>query len=100
MPIRFFCIRCGQRLSIGTRKAGQATACPKCAAEVTVPHPLAAGPVPAPSGTLQQPGPSVPPPPEPQGAPRGAVALVCLLVVLAAAGLLVSSSLPSGGTPA
>lgn len=39
MPIRFVCSQCGQRLSVGSHKAGKTAACPKCKASITVPAP-------------------------------------------------------------
>ena len=38
MPIKFLCDHCGQRLSIGTRMSGRQVHCPKCQAEILVPH--------------------------------------------------------------
>ncbi|MBN1909824.1 MAG: hypothetical protein JW818_08810 [Pirellulales bacterium] len=38
MPIRFLCTSCGQRLSIGSRKAGARIECPTCGEEQTVPE--------------------------------------------------------------
>jgi hypothetical protein len=51
MPIRFLCTHCGQRLSVGTQKAGQTATCPKCKASITVPtlpdeQPILAGAAP------------------------------------------------------
>jgi hypothetical protein len=37
MPIRFACSHCGQRLSVGSHKAGKLAACPKCKSTITVP---------------------------------------------------------------
>src|SRR5436190_20876721 len=39
MPIRFVCSHCGQRLSVGSHKAGKTAACPKCQESITVPLP-------------------------------------------------------------
>jgi hypothetical protein len=39
MPIRFVCSHCGQRLSVGSHKAGKTAACPKCRSSITVPIP-------------------------------------------------------------
>lgn len=39
MPIRFACSHCGQRLSVGSHKAGKTAACPKCKSSITVPIP-------------------------------------------------------------
>src|SRR6188768_2210882 len=44
MPIRFACSHCGQRLSVGSHKAGKSAACPKCKSSITVPIPLAEPP--------------------------------------------------------
>lgn len=41
MPIRFHCSHCGQRLSVGSHKAGKTAACPKCKESVTIPAPAA-----------------------------------------------------------
>jgi len=43
MPIRFYCHRCQQLLSIGTRKAGTQIACPNCGAPQLVPEEPAGG---------------------------------------------------------
>jgi len=37
MPIRFACSTCGQRLSVGSQKAGTSAVCPKCKATITIP---------------------------------------------------------------
>jgi DNA-directed RNA polymerase subunit RPC12/RpoP len=39
MPIRFVCEHCGQRLSVGTDKAGARAKCPKCKGPILVPTP-------------------------------------------------------------
>lgn len=44
MPIRFACTHCGQRLSVGSHKAGKTAACPKCKSSITVPVPEPAPP--------------------------------------------------------
>jgi len=41
MPIRFTCPHCRQKLSVAERKAGTATACPRCHGTLTVPEPPA-----------------------------------------------------------
>src|SRR5262245_16984282 len=38
MPIKFYCDHCGQKMSIGSRKAGAAVNCPRCQKQVTVPN--------------------------------------------------------------
>jgi hypothetical protein len=38
MPIRFACPTCGQRLSVGSHKAGKSAVCPKCKANVAIPQ--------------------------------------------------------------
>ena len=38
MPIRFQCGECGQKLSVGSKKAGARVKCPKCAKVVEVPQ--------------------------------------------------------------
>lgn len=38
MPIRFTCHHCQQRLSVGSRKAGQEVHCPNCRRALVVPH--------------------------------------------------------------
>jgi len=37
MPIRFACKHCGQKLSVGSHKAGQKASCPRCKESVRVP---------------------------------------------------------------
>lgn len=37
MPIKFYCKKCGQRLSITSKKAGKAVACPACKSRITIP---------------------------------------------------------------
>jgi phage FluMu protein Com len=37
MPIRFVCTHCGQKLSVGSHKAGQKANCPRCKETVRVP---------------------------------------------------------------
>src|SRR5687767_13933737 len=37
MPIRFVCNHCGQKLSVGSHKAGQKANCPRCKESVRVP---------------------------------------------------------------
>ena len=37
MPIRFSCTTCGQRLSVGERKAGERATCPKCKTALLIP---------------------------------------------------------------
>src|SRR4051794_12570675 len=39
MSIRFACNQCGQRLSVGSHKAGKSASCPKCKASIVVPTP-------------------------------------------------------------
>ena len=43
MPIRFQCSDCGQKLSVGSKKAGARVKCPKCSKVVTVPSPEPVG---------------------------------------------------------
>ena len=38
MPIKFYCIKCGQRLSIASNKAGKLISCPACHNKVSIPH--------------------------------------------------------------
>ena len=40
MPIRFTCAYCNQKLSVGSRKAGQQALCPKCQRTVKIPAAL------------------------------------------------------------
>jgi hypothetical protein len=49
MPIRFACTHCGQKLSVGSHKAGQKANCPRCKQTVRVP-----GEVSKPSRALAQ----------------------------------------------
>ena len=44
MPIRFACEHCGQRLSVGSKKAGARAKCPKCKEKVTIPEDQAESP--------------------------------------------------------
>ncbi|MEQ8638149.1 biopolymer transporter ExbD [Gimesia maris] len=37
MPIKFYCKKCGQRLSITSKRAGKAVACPACRSRITIP---------------------------------------------------------------
>lgn len=37
MPIKFYCKKCGQRLSISSKKSGKAVACPACKSRITIP---------------------------------------------------------------
>ena len=37
MPIRFACEKCGQRLSVSTKRGGQKAKCPKCYSVLTIP---------------------------------------------------------------
>ncbi|WP_417383243.1 biopolymer transporter ExbD [Gimesia sp.] len=37
MPIKFYCKKCGQRLSITSKKAGKSVACPACRSRITIP---------------------------------------------------------------
>jgi hypothetical protein len=37
MSIRFSCVNCGQRLSVGQHKAGQQATCPKCKTQLQIP---------------------------------------------------------------
>lgn len=38
MSIRFSCTTCGQRLSVGTHRAGQKSICPKCKTTLLIPQ--------------------------------------------------------------
>jgi hypothetical protein len=46
MSIRFACNKCGQRLSVGSHKAGKTASCPKCGATIVVPTPPPEPPTP------------------------------------------------------
>ena len=37
MPIKFYCKKCGQRLSITSKRAGKAVACPACRSRIIIP---------------------------------------------------------------
>lgn len=37
MPIKFYCKKCGQRLSITSKRAGKTVACPACRSRITIP---------------------------------------------------------------
>lgn len=38
--IKFFCIRCGQKLKVSVSICGKSIKCPSCAQSIDVPHPL------------------------------------------------------------
>ncbi|MDF1745696.1 MAG: biopolymer transporter ExbD [Gimesia sp.] len=37
MPIKFYCKKCGQRLSVASKKAGKSVSCPACRNQITIP---------------------------------------------------------------
>lgn len=63
MSIRFACTQCGQRLRVGSHKAGKTATCPKCKAGITIPAGAAAEPPPA-----EPESPEIVPEPPPLGA--------------------------------
>ncbi len=37
MPIKFYCQKCGQKLSVASKKAGKSVSCPACHSRITIP---------------------------------------------------------------
>tara|TARA_R110002111_G_scaffold257026_1_gene324890 strand:- start:16298 stop:17272 length:975 start_codon:yes stop_codon:yes gene_type:complete len=37
MPIKFYCQKCGQRLSVASKKAGKSVSCPACHSRISIP---------------------------------------------------------------
>ncbi|QDU10777.1 ExbD/TolR family protein [Gimesia aquarii] len=37
MPIKFYCQKCGQKLSVASKKAGKSVSCPACQRQITIP---------------------------------------------------------------
>ena len=37
MPIKFYCRKCGQRLSVASKKAGKSVSCPACHSRISIP---------------------------------------------------------------